>query len=269
MVGLQSATDWDPGAYELGSTVQTDEGRRLVDQLGPLDGRSVVDVGCGDGRLTLALRQAGARVLGVDPVLVMVRRASDRGVRAVVGRAEALPLTSGGWDLVFSNAALHWSLDHQRAAGELVRVLRPGGRLQLRLGGPGNQWGTFLEAERLFTEPPFSAHRPPGFVAPLRMADPSEWFVALTEAGMNVHTLGVEAVEPPWAEPADMARWFLPIAHPYTRRLPHELRREFVTEVVRRVWLRDPSARAFVRLVVDASKEGPHRAARRGPAPPA
>lgn len=254
VLGGRVAADWDPKAYERGSTVQTDEGLRLLDRLGTLRGRRILDVGCGDGRLTLAMQQSGADIVGLDPVVDMVRRASDRGVPAVVGLAEALPLASGVWDLVFSNAALHWCLDHERAITEFVRVLRPGGRLHVRVGGPANQWGTFLEAERLFLEPPYEAHRPSGFLAPLRMADPSRWFVALTEAGMTVHELEVEHVPPPWPDRPDMERWFVPIAHPYTLYLPPELRSGFVAEVVRRAWSKEPSARAFVRLVVEASK---------------
>lgn len=245
---------WDAAAYEEGSSFQTDEGHRLIADLGDVGGRTVLDVGCGDGRQLAALAEAGTRVLGVDPAWSMVERARSRGVAAVVGRAEALPVRSSSCDVAFSNAALHWSLDHEAVMDELARVLQTAGRLHLRLGGPGNQWGTFLEAERLFTELPYSPHRPSRFRPPLRMGEPTEWFVGLTERGMVVQHIDVEAVDPQWPDPEAMARWFLPIAHPYTAHLPPALCSRFVEEVVRRAWARDRSARVFVRLVVQASK---------------
>ncbi len=251
---MESTPSWDAAAYEEGSSLQTGEGYQLVRELGEVAGRSVVDIGCGDGRLMLALEEAGARVLGVDPSSSMVRRARARGLAAVVGRAEALPLADGAWGMAFSNAALHWCLDHDVVMRELVRVLAPGGELRLRLGGPGNQWGTFVEAERLFNQAPFAMHRPAGFRAPLRMADPTDWFVGLTEHGMVVNRVAVESVDPRWSDPDAMARWFSPIAHVYTDLLPRDLRPAFVDEVVGRTWARNPSARTFVRVAIEASK---------------
>lgn len=251
---MSASGSWDAATYEEGSSLQTAEALGLLRRVGPVEGRSVIDVGCGDGRLVLALMEAGARVAGVDPSLSMVRRAHARGVVAVVGRAEALPLSAGACDVVLSNAALHWCSDHDAVMRELVRILAPGGAMRIRLGGPGNQWGTFLEAERLFTEAPFASHRPAGFRASLQMAEPTHWFTALTDLSMEVERVAVEMVDPAWPDPDAMARWFLPIAHPYTERLPEDLRPLFVAEVVGRAWERPRAERSFVRVAIDASK---------------
>lgn len=251
---MGGSSSWDAAGYEEGSSLQTAEGLGLLSRLGDVAGRSVVDVGCGDGRLLVALEGAGARVAGVDPSTSMVGRARARGVPAVVGRAEALPLSAGAWDVVLSNAALHWCRDHDVVMRELVRVLAAGGALRVRLGGPGNQWGTFLDAERLLTEEPFSSHRPPGFRAPLQMGEPTHWFAGLTELGMDVQRVTAEVVDPAWSDLGAMARWFMPISHAYTDQLPPDLRASFVAEVVRRAWERPTAERSFVRVVVEASK---------------
>ncbi len=109
--------------------------------LGPVrEGEAVLDVGCGAGLdLWRAARLAGprGRARGIEPSPEMVARArralGAAGVAAdvVAGAAEAIPCPDAAFDLVLSNGALNLSPDKETAFGELRRVLRPGGRLQV------------------------------------------------------------------------------------------------------------------------------------------
>lgn len=246
------ADEWDVDAYLDGSDFQVGEGEGLLDLLRPQPGERIVDIGCGDGRLTAAIAATGARVVGLDPSLAMVSTACRRGQAVVVGRAEALPFADNSLGAVFSNAALHWSRDHRRCLEEMARVLGPSGRLVVRVGGPGNQWRVFSEAERLFAEAPYVQHRPPGFAAPLRMADPPAWMAHLVDLGFQVERFDVEATGPGWETVDEIVAWFRPIARPYTSLLPNELREPFVAEVVRRAAPMIDPHRCFVRLVITA-----------------
>ena len=96
--------------------------------------RDVLDVGCGNGRLARELAALGARVTGVEvseQQLAAARAADDgtHGTRYVVGRAEALPLPDGSFDLVVFRASLHHVAPERMSAAlrEAARVLRPRG----------------------------------------------------------------------------------------------------------------------------------------------
>jgi SAM-dependent methyltransferase len=94
--------------------------------------RRVLDLGAGTGLLTEVVRDLGHDVLAVDPSAEMLAQLRDRlpGVPAVVGSAESLPADDGSVDVVVAGQAAHW-FDPEPAAGEIRRVLRPGGVLGL------------------------------------------------------------------------------------------------------------------------------------------
>ena len=102
----------------------------LARSLGPVGGATAVDVAAGTGLVTRFLAGLGARVTAVEPDTRMgsVLRSRSTGVSVVAGSAEALPVTSSSVDLITVSSAWHW-FDHERAAAEFARVLRPAGRL--------------------------------------------------------------------------------------------------------------------------------------------
>ncbi|WP_019137772.1 class I SAM-dependent methyltransferase [Cellulomonas massiliensis] len=115
----------------------------------PPGARDVVDVAAGTGKLTAALLRAGVRVRAVEPDDAM-RAALERdlpGVPAVRGTAEATGLPDACADAVTVGQAWHW-FDAPRAAAELARVLRPGGRLAVLWNTEEPEAGTWVEAYR-------------------------------------------------------------------------------------------------------------------------
>jgi ubiquinone/menaquinone biosynthesis C-methylase UbiE len=97
-------------------------------------GSHVVEVGCGTGKLTVALAERGLRVEAVDPGANLVRVAQERlrtpGVRFHVACFEDVDLPSGAFEAVFSATAFHW-VDPEVAWVKAARLLRPGGTLAL------------------------------------------------------------------------------------------------------------------------------------------
>jgi ubiquinone/menaquinone biosynthesis C-methylase UbiE len=104
----------------------------LVERVAELRGRRVLDVGCGTGRLTVALAErAAAKVWGVDAspeMLAEARGKVPKGVALKVARAEALPFKDGWFERVALWLVLHL-VDREAALAEARRVLRPGGKL--------------------------------------------------------------------------------------------------------------------------------------------
>ncbi len=136
-------TPWDARTYDQTSGPQQ---AWAADVIARLDGiaqdATVLDVGCGTGRVTealLALVPRG-RVLAMDASMDMVALARRRlGDRAEVWCQDALDLDlDEPVDAIISTATLHWVVDHDRLWARLARALRPGGVLEAQCGGEGN-----------------------------------------------------------------------------------------------------------------------------------
>lgn len=142
--GPASYTAWR--GTSLGSITEALERRLVLRLVGPVAGQAVLDVGCGDGALSEALRQAGAaRVAGCDPDPRMVARArirasgTDPGAYAVA-RAEHLPYRDATFDLATMVTVLAFVPDPAAALREIARVLKPGGRLVIADLGRWSLW---------------------------------------------------------------------------------------------------------------------------------
>lgn len=137
MADSPSSDHWSAAEYARSARFVSDLGQPVLDLLGPVDGLEVLDLGCGDGALTVRLAEAGARVLGVDASPDMVAAARARGLDAELTDGHALPYR-GRFDAVFSNAALHWMTEPDRVIAGVAQALRPGGRFVAEFGGMGN-----------------------------------------------------------------------------------------------------------------------------------
>lgn len=129
---------WDPQAYAQNGSFVHELASGVVNWLAANHGEAILDLGCGDGQLTQRILSTGADVVGVDASSEMVEAARQRGIRAEIANAEALPFPDGNFDAVFSNAALHWIRNQDAMLAEVKRVLKPKGRFVAEMGGHGN-----------------------------------------------------------------------------------------------------------------------------------
>lgn len=134
---------WNPDDYEQFAELRAQPFWDLVDMLGPSDphddgtGPDVADLGCGTGKLTAALgERLGARsVVGIDSSPEMLERAdavASERVRFERGDLATFDRPSN-FDVLVSNAALHWADDHRATLARMARALRPGGQLAVQL----------------------------------------------------------------------------------------------------------------------------------------
>jgi trans-aconitate 2-methyltransferase len=134
--------DWDARTYDRLSDPQVEWARAVLERL-PLRGdETVLDAGCGSGRVTELLleRLPRGRVLAVDADAAMVAEARERlADRALIWQQDLLDLEAPEpVDAIFSNAVFHWVPDHDELFRRLHAALKPGGRLVAQCGGDGN-----------------------------------------------------------------------------------------------------------------------------------
>ncbi len=160
---------WAAGDYHAIAERQLWEvGPRIVEAVDVHPGEDVLDVACGTGNAALRAAQAGARVVGVDltPELFAAGRrlAAEAAVAIdwVQSDAEELPFGDESFDVVVSTFGCMFAPRHEVTAHELVRVLRPGGRLGITSWTPEGGMGVFFRTVGAYLPPPSALAEPPG-----------------------------------------------------------------------------------------------------------
>ena len=129
--------EWHAESYERDTGFVSDYGEAVIEWLNPQLGESILDLGCGDGRLTEKIVDRGANVIGFDASENFIEAAKRRGLNVQLGDGHALPFDQA-FEAVFSNAALHWMLEPHEVLKGVHRALKPNGRFVGEFGGFGN-----------------------------------------------------------------------------------------------------------------------------------
>ena len=147
---------WNPDKYHQ---FQSQRSAPFDDLLGLVQvrpGLKVVDLGCGTGELTCRLADSmpESNVLGIDSSPQMLERAEEficEGVQFELGDLAGL---QGKWDLIFSNAALHWAENHEELIPQLFNCLNPAGQLAVQVPSNHNS-ATYLKIIEVAGQEPF------------------------------------------------------------------------------------------------------------------
>lgn len=132
-----STSSWNAADYARAGSFVAELGQAALELLDPRSGERILDVGCGDGALSLKIIDRGAEVVGVDDSPEMVAAAREAGIYAELMDSAEMQFDRE-FDAAFSNAALHWMLDKHRVATAIFQALRLGGRFAGEMGGQGN-----------------------------------------------------------------------------------------------------------------------------------
>jgi ubiquinone/menaquinone biosynthesis C-methylase UbiE len=157
---------WSSGDYNKIAAITVPLSEHLVDQVGVEQGSRVLDVATGTGHAALAAARRSAVVTGIDYVpdlLDIARRraaAEDLEIDFAQADAEDLPYDDAAFDFVLSAIGVMFAADHQRAAQELVRVARPGGRIAVASWTPEGFVGGLLATVGKHVTPPAGAQPP-------------------------------------------------------------------------------------------------------------
>jgi trans-aconitate 2-methyltransferase len=246
--------DWDAVSYDELSDLQLAWGREVLDRLDLSGDETVLDAGCGTGRVTalIAERVPRGMVIGVDGSPAMIQKARANvgdDVELIVSDLLELELAETV-DVVFSNAVFHWIRDHDALFGRLFAALVPGGRLEAQCGGEGNVAELVDALVEVSGESPYSEH----------LADRYPWLFPnsrqtrerLEAAGFESIRCWMEERRVVLEEPERFHRAVGFAAH--LDPLPEELRDDFVHAVLSR--LDDPAVQDYVRLDISARRPG-------------
>lgn len=232
--------NWDPEDYEKSSSAQYSWAVGLISRLKLRGDELILDIGCGDGRVTAhlaALVPRGA-VVGIDLSPDMIAFAREtHSTRAYpnlffqVGDASSLRF-GDEFDLVVSFACLHWVKDHLSVLQGIHRSLRPGGRVLLQCGGKGNAARILEITGDLIQEARWSEYFH-DFAFPYNFYEPMEYDPWLVSAGLVPRRVELVPKDMVHAGKAGLEGIIRNTWLPYLERLPDELRPQFVSEVAR------------------------------------
>ena len=133
-------------------------GAPALELLAPVAGEHILDLGCGDGVLTVRIVAAGAAVVAVDAAPDMVAAARSRSVDARLMKGQCLTFDHE-FDAVFSNAALHWMHPPEAVLDGVRRALKRGGRFVAEMGGHNNTAAIMVALSAVLGRRGLDAHR--------------------------------------------------------------------------------------------------------------
>ncbi len=254
--------EWDATAYDKLSDPQYSWGMKLLATL-PLRGdETVLDAGCGSGRLTeeLLKRLPNGRIVALDLSGNMLETAQERlawaGKRVLYQRCDLsnfrLPEPVDG---IFSNAAFHWVPDHDSMFPSLFRALKPGGWIIAQFGGEGNLAKLKSRTRELTNLEPFVKY--------MKEFSDGAHYETESSTRRRMETAGfidVETGRHPefvhFGDPASMKTFVSKVnLHRYLAALPDELSEQFADKVVEMSASDDPPYTLdYMRLTIRAKR---------------
>jgi len=230
---------WDAEDYANNSSAQLQWAQELIARLALQGSESVLDIGCGDGKITGQLARAVEKgnVVGIDLSEDMIGLASERFPAAKFPNLSFLRMDateirlSQKFDVAFSNATLHWVMNHVAVLRGSRNCLKSDGKILFQMGGRGNAAEIFLVIEKMLRHSRWR-HYYEDFTSPYHFYAPEEYKAWLLESCFR--PVRVELV------PKDMLHrgaegfkgWLRTTWFPYTDRLPAELRDAFLSELI-------------------------------------
>ena len=243
---------WSAPSYAENARFVADLSDDVLSWAAIAPGMRLLDLGCGDGALTQKLVSAGADVMAVDASASMVEAAKALGLNAHIMSGEALSF-AGEFELVFSNAALHWMTDSRAVIEGVHKALVPKGRFVAEFGGHLNvaAIATALRAAAV----QFGGDQ--ALASPWFFPTPEAYAGQLSKTGFKVQRIGL--FPRPTPLPTGIEGWLATFREPFFAQFDVETRTRvmaFVIDVLRPSlcdqqgqWTAD-----YVRLRVEAVK---------------
>ena len=242
-----TAFEWDAQDYAQSSVGQRSWAKELIHKLDLQGHERILDIGSGDGKVTAEIADHVPRgqVTGIDSSRAMAAFAQRRypksqyaNLRFLHCDAREIPFEAE-FDVVFSNATLHWIIDHIPVLCGVSQALRAGGRALLQMGGEGNAREVIAVLEELLAEPPWASFFL-DFEFPYGFYSPQEYRVWLERTQLETRRIELIPKDMLHAGKEGLQAWIRTTWLPYTSRIPGDRQDGFVCEVTERFVQRHP-----------------------------
>ena len=220
-----SKQTWTPASYQKNAAYVADLGSDVLGWLAPAPGEKILDLGCGDGALTIKIANAGASVVGVDTSQELLAAARKLGLDVHYMDGHALTFDHE-FDAVFSNAALHWMTQPEQVAVSVRNALRPNGRFVGEFGGHGNV-AAIVTAMRAVGH---ALGGDPNLAGPWYYPTADEYTELLTANGFKMKRAELFPRHTPL--PAGISGWLTTFRQPFFDQFPLETRQQALNQVI-------------------------------------
>jgi len=231
---------WDAKEYASQSTAQQKWARELIGKLRLSGDEKVLDIGCGDGKVTaeISLSLGQGKVVGIDSSEEMVALAAS-SFRSSSYPSLSFELMDAAnltfhdeFDVVFSNAVLHWVIDHQPVLTGIFSSLKNGGRVLVQMGGKDNAREVLSIIDRIISQDPWHQFFH-DFSFPYGFYGPDEYRTWLVEAGFVIEKLELIPKNMVHDSVDQFKGWIRTTWLPYLGRIPEPDREEFIDQLTR------------------------------------
>ena len=232
---------WDAKDYAKNSQNQFQWAKELIPKLKLQGTESLLDIGCGDGKITAEIAKAlpNGKVVGIDssPEMITLAKTSFPieqcpNVTFKVIDARNIPFQEE-FDIAFSNAALHWIIDQKAVLKGVQRSLKPHGRILFQMAGKGNAKAVLSLFDELLVLPQWRCYFE-GFTFPYAFLNPKEYKQLLVQAGLKPVRVELFPRDMKFPSAEGLTGWVRTTWLPFTERIPIQLRDSFVKEIVNR-----------------------------------
>jgi len=231
--------EFDGAKYRSASSHQEEWGIRLMDELQLRGDERILDLGCGDGRLTYRIAELAPDgfVTGIDSASGMIEAAmTHTRPNLLFRRLDILDLREvGEYDVIFSNAALHWVHDHQRLLAAAYQALRSRGVVRFNFAAEGNCSQLIAVLHQVKSTSQFRRQFD-GFDWPWYMPSVEAYSELVRNAPFRDARVWGEIADRYFPDVEAMTKWIdLPSLVPFLAHLPEATRESFRNEVVDRM----------------------------------
>jgi trans-aconitate 2-methyltransferase len=230
---------WDAKDYQNNSEVQQKWARELIAKIKLKGNESVLDIGCGDGKITaeIAKELPDGSIIGVDNSEDMIDLANKnfpyktyKNVLFKLCDAKKLDFNNE-FDIIFSNATLHWVKNHIPVIKGIEKALKENGKILLQMGGKGNAREIIKTVNLIKNKSEWKKYFI-NFKFPYSFYGPDKYRIFFDNTGLEINYIKLISKDMTHKDKEGLNGWIRTTWFPYTNRIPENLRNLFIDEII-------------------------------------